>query len=103
MRSGAPSGSDGSTSVEAGRWVGSSVFGEVTARPTPQDRRRVRRLATFGTRALDLARAAGASFKPTTQARDTDGMVWNTGFGLNAQPPTDASHAALIVTCHPVL
>ena len=32
-------------------------FGEVTARPATQDRRRVRRLATFGTHARTLARS----------------------------------------------
>ena len=52
------------------------------------------------TRALDLARAL---IKPTTQAHDTDGMIWSNGCGLNAQPPTDASQATLTVTCHPVL
>ena len=30
-------------------------------------------------------------------------MVWSNDCGLNAQPQTDASHATLIVTCHPVL
>ena len=31
-------------------------------------------------------------------------MVWGSDFGLNAQPPTGASHATpMIVTCHPVL
>ena len=39
-------------------------FGEVTARPAPQDRRRVRRLATFGTRALGLARSLSQLPKP---------------------------------------
>ena len=76
-------------------------FGEVTARPAPQDRRRVRRLATFGTRALDFL--ARALIKPTTQARDTDGMARSNGRGKLARSPTDASQATLIVTCHPVL
>ena len=45
----------------------------------------------------------GASFKPTTQARDTDGMARSNGRGQIARSPTDASQATLIVTCHPVL
>ena len=44
-----------------------------------------------------------ALIKPTTQARDTDGMVWSNCCGLNAKPPTDASQTALIVTCNHLL
>ena len=48
-------------------------FGEVTARPAPQDLGRgVRRLATFGTRALDLAR--GLSQLPKRATRMVCGM-----------------------------
>ena len=90
---------------ELGRGMSSGRhFGEVAARPAPQIegvfgalRPSVRARWIWRERELEANYA-------TTQARDTDGMVWSNGFcGLNAQPPTDASQATLIVTCHPVL
>ena len=69
MRSGARSGSDGSSSVEAGRRVGTSVKSRLAQPP--------RSKACSAPCDLRYARAGlGASFKPTTRARDTDGMVW---------------------------
>ena len=79
MRSGARSGSDGSSLVEAGRQVGTPVKWRLAEPPrskvcsAPCDFRYVR--AGFG----------GASFKPTTQAHDTDGMVWSNGCGLTCR------------------
>ena len=60
-------------------------FGEVTARPAPQIE------GVFDAlRPSVRERWTWRKFKPTTQARDTDGMVWSNGCGVNAQPPTDA-------------
>ena len=72
MRSGARSGSDGSSSVEAGRRVGTSVKSRLAQPPGSK--------ACSAPYDLQYARAglgalARACFKPTTQARDTDGIV----------------------------
>ena len=72
MRFGARSGSDGSSSVEAGRQVGTSVKSRLAQPP--------RSKAHSAPCALRYARAGlDASFKPTTQARDTDGMARSNG------------------------
>jgi len=90
MRSGARSGSGGSSSVEAGRRVGTSAKWRLAQPP--------RSKACSAPCDLRYARVGfSASFKPTTQARDTDGVVWSNGCGLNAQPPTDARQTTLRV------
>ena len=97
MRSGARSGSDGSSSVEAGRLVGTLVKSRLAQPP--------RSKACSAPCDLRYAHAGlGASFKPTAQACDTDGMARSNGRGQIARSPTDASQATtLIVTCNPVL
>ena len=88
---------DGSTSVEVGRRVGTSVKSRLAQPPRIVD-------VFDALRPSRYARAGlGAIFKPTTQARDTDGMARSNGRGQIARSPTDASQATLIVTCHPVL
>ena len=97
MRSGARSGSDGSSSVEAGRRVGTSVKWRLLAQPPGSE-------ACSTPRDLQYTLAeADASFKSAIQSRGTDGMVWCNGRGQVARSPTDASQATLIVTCHLVL
>ena len=59
-------------------------FDEVTARPAPQDRRRVRRLATFGTRALGLARSLSQLPKRATRMGWRGAMA--VGRSLDLQP-----------------
>ena len=88
MGSGARSGSDGSNSVETGRRVGTSVKWRLVQPP--------RSKACSAPCDLRYARAeVGASFKPTTQARDTDwdGMeqwLWAGRKTSNRRKPNDS-------------
>ena len=64
-------------------------FGEVTARPAPQDRRRVRRLATFGTRAQGLARAFTARDLARRLSAERRESAPQSGCSASHDPPTN--------------
>ena len=96
MRSGARSGSDGSTSVEVGRRVGASVKSRLAQPP--------RIVGVFGAlrpsvRALWVWRELYANYPSARHGRDGAEQCR----GQIARSPTDASHATPIVTCHPLL